>query len=138
LSACLAITERLSCILKFLRVSAVVVQPLPLLLPFYIALFTRLLLLLLLVCVVCCCVCCQFKMIMQTNINPLQVDACGCRLMALSDSPATLDVDFDVVFVVVVFDLLDSDSDSNIDCGNVPRSLHRRCGLNAVPGHNDF
>jgi len=53
LSACLAITERLSCILKFLRVSAVVVQPLPLLLPFYIALFTRLLLLLLLlVCVV--------------------------------------------------------------------------------------
>lgn len=34
---------------------------------------------------------CQFKMIMQTNINPLQVDACGCRLMALSDSRATLD-----------------------------------------------
>lgn len=35
--------------------------------------------------------CCQFKMIKQTNINPLQVDACGCRLMALSDSPATLE-----------------------------------------------
>jgi len=90
--------------------------------------------------------CCQFKMIKQTNINPLQVDACGCRLMALSDSPATLEP---IRCDPGIWDW-DSESPRLWECATVssppcPISIsshserHSHChGLNAVPGHNDF
>jgi len=85
--------------------------------------------------------CCQFKMIKQTNINPLQVDACGCRLMALSDSPATLEP---IRCDPGIWDW-DSESPRLWECATVssppcPISIsshserHSHChGLNAVP-----
>lgn len=73
-------------------------------------------------------------MIMQTNINPLQVDACGCRLMALSDSRATLESTSTSTCLAATATATGTGTATTTETVGMCRSR----GLNAVPGHNDF